>query len=959
MFARFLLLLLLSGGPRPSRASAEVDDIFASSNPAMARPRLLVATPENGAVLESSVLDIELEVHGYDVPSLLRDSKICVGLASEGKRVMETCFDQTHNMKYHADGLAPGTSYMLRVVLFDRSNAVAVSVRSFRVGAVQIDDGGTHTTIQTALQIALKRHEHGERRVAEHIYRQIILERPGHADALHLLGVALYQNGDPVSAIPYIQRAIGTNSSFDNFHNSLGECFRVLGRTQQAVSQYELALALRPGFTEAHFNLGMALQELREWDRAVAHFSVVTRAARQQRLQKAAALGEGAAGEALPQQVQVQHAQERAAPPAQAAVSLSVARQAHVRQCDLLVGLAQRGERPIEDTAACLEQALQQWPDDGHFHNEAGALYLKLGELDAAMRHYTRALEVGFGSVAHMNVALVHEISGGYEQALGGYERALAEARRQGLPDRHIAIKLAAVLPRVMPGAAALEAVRARFDQQLDALLLPHAPPSSGAERPPRDVDNSEPLNKAFSIGYHLTFHGFPLLASKVKLHRVLLQFCPSLATGDFLREDSILPSHHVAVHGGGGARPAVGGAAAAPRRRIRVGFVSRFFNGHELGRSFEGVVARLDRSRFEVVLFVIAPSGDPDEVGERVRAAADRVVDLPEKLQLCHEQLGAARLDVLVYPELGLDPVTYFLAFKRNAPVQAAWHFHPSTSGLPHVDFFLGTVHERPGAEAQYSEKLWRMLNLGVVMPRPALPPSSLAQRTRATLQAKLALPHKFHLYVACAPLTKFHPAFDEAIAAILHADRVGHLVITTSRDKAAWVQLLLTRLARQKKVIESDAMKRVHCLEVASEASMLELMQAAEVVLDTFPAGGLVPVVQALAVGTPVVTLEGALLSGRLAYALYQQMEVHECVAKDVKQYVHLALRLAHSAKFRREVSARIAAASPGLFDDARAVREWERFFEHAAAAAAATATGERERERERGGGGDFNIF
>ena len=64
MFARFLLLLLLSGGPRPSRASAEVDDIFASSNPAMARPRLLVATPENGAVLESSVLDIELEVHG-------------------------------------------------------------------------------------------------------------------------------------------------------------------------------------------------------------------------------------------------------------------------------------------------------------------------------------------------------------------------------------------------------------------------------------------------------------------------------------------------------------------------------------------------------------------------------------------------------------------------------------------------------------------------------------------------------------------------------------------------------------------------------------------------------------------------------------------------------------------------------------------------------------------------------
>jgi hypothetical protein len=44
------------------------------------------------------VLDIEIKVSGYNLPSVLRDSKICLGLASNGKRVMETCFEQTHAM---------------------------------------------------------------------------------------------------------------------------------------------------------------------------------------------------------------------------------------------------------------------------------------------------------------------------------------------------------------------------------------------------------------------------------------------------------------------------------------------------------------------------------------------------------------------------------------------------------------------------------------------------------------------------------------------------------------------------------------------------------------------------------------------------------------------------------------------------------------------------------------------
>ncbi len=47
----------------------------------------------------------------------------------------------TTDLVFHATGLLAGQSYALRVVLFERSNALAVSMRSFRVGAVSISDG--------------------------------------------------------------------------------------------------------------------------------------------------------------------------------------------------------------------------------------------------------------------------------------------------------------------------------------------------------------------------------------------------------------------------------------------------------------------------------------------------------------------------------------------------------------------------------------------------------------------------------------------------------------------------------------------------------------------------------------------------------------------------------------------------------------------------------------------------
>ena len=57
---------------------------------------------------------------------------------------------------------------------------------------------------------------------------------------MHLLGVIYYQQGDAQKAIPYIEMALQGNKTYEGFHNSLGECYRTLGRIKDAQKQFQV-----------------------------------------------------------------------------------------------------------------------------------------------------------------------------------------------------------------------------------------------------------------------------------------------------------------------------------------------------------------------------------------------------------------------------------------------------------------------------------------------------------------------------------------------------------------------------------------------------------------------------------------------------------------------------------------------------------------------------------------------
>ncbi|HEX5629342.1 MAG TPA: hypothetical protein VFX72_07200, partial [Usitatibacteraceae bacterium] len=193
--------------------------------------------------------------------------------------------------------------------------------------------------------------------------------------------------------------------------------------------------------------------------------------------------------------------------------------------------------------------------------------------------------------------------------------------------------------------------------------------------------------------------------------------------------------------------------------------------------------------------------------------------------------------------------------------------------------------------------------------------------------LRERLGLPPGSKLYACPQSLFKFHPDFDATLAALLAADPAGQLVLVASRFRS-WNAALLRRLER---ALGSNV-QRVRYIEFLPQAEFLELLSAADAVLDPPGFGGGNSSYEALGIGAPIVTLPGPLMRGRVTLGCYRQMGMDRLVAGSPEAYVALAVRLANDPAFQRECRDEVRARSHRLFEDARAVRELESFFEQA---------------------------
>ena len=410
---------------------------------------------------------------------------------------------------------------------------------------------------------------------------------------------------------------------------------------------------------------------------------------------------------------------------------------------------------------------------------------------------------------------------------------------------------------------------------------------------------------------FFLAYHGRSDRQLQEKTARLYLAAIPSLA----------FVAPHCADRSGRRAGTDRAGA------KIRIGFISRFFASHSIFSTSIGLIEKLSRERFEVVALRITPSRD-DAATARVRAAADLTVNLDPDLYRAREQIAALELDILFYQDIGMEPISFFLAFARLAPVQCVSFGHPNTTGIPTMDYFISNdLFEPPQPEAHYSERLILLRDLPTLAYyyRPKLPPGA-PDRAAPDVSGRAAfgLPLEAHLYVCPQTLFKLHPDFDAMLAGILDRDPKG-LVVLIAGQFQEFTDRLRARFAR---ALPAHA-HRIVFLPFMPLERFMQLLCVADVILDTPHFNGMNSSLQAFAAGTPVVTLPGELQRGRHTQAMYRKMGILDCIAAGPGDYVDIAVRIAADPAHAQALRRRILARNHVLFEDPRVVEEFERFF------------------------------
>jgi predicted O-linked N-acetylglucosamine transferase (SPINDLY family) len=127
-------------------------------------------------------------------------------------------------------------------------------------------------TLDQQFESGVSHHQAGRLAEAEAIYRQILLQAPSHAEALHLLGALASQTDRSAMAIELISRAIEIKPSLIEAYRNLAVVLSENDRLDEAIALLRRAIDVQPGYAEAHSSLAVALAETGELEQAIAAF---------------------------------------------------------------------------------------------------------------------------------------------------------------------------------------------------------------------------------------------------------------------------------------------------------------------------------------------------------------------------------------------------------------------------------------------------------------------------------------------------------------------------------------------------------------------------------------------------------------------------------------------------------------------------------------------------------------
>jgi len=833
-------------------------------------------------------------------------------------------------------------------------------------------------------------HQQGHLEQAKLAYQEALRLYPRNFEALQLMGTLFAQTKQILEALNYFDKAIAVNDKNAGIFNNRGMVLMELNNPALAVQSYDKAIALRKDYPEAYSNRGNALQAINQlhpanasYDLAIAlrpdfadtynNKGVVLHRMGEFRL---AITSFNCAAQIHPAYAQAYYNCARAyAELGDLTTALDYYKQAIHLYPSYLDAFNNMGNILLElkDFNGALESFDKGLTLNGNvaqLHNNKGNVYRELKRFDEAINSYTRAIQIypqyidahnNLGNVFQelkrfsdalicYNLALHHnpvfvdalsnkgvvlrelkqnqeavacyiqalalnpQFAQGYfnlgnafkeldqpEWAQKSYKRALAVDSKYHGAKWGIALLN---IPTFVQSVEHLESSRLALSLALDEL----------------DSQCSDPgfLNATSSVGLHQPFY----LAYQERNNKALMQQYSAVCHKVMTHWQRTFYNTQVTP-----LTPELESVNTSHSKKIRLGIVSDQIRYHSVWNAItKGLVEHLNPEQFEIHIYYLGTISD-----EQTAFAKSRAVSFTQNLPSLKDwanAIGGARLDAVLYPEIGMHALTLQLAHLRLAPIQMVSWGHPETTGIPTMDYFISSeLFEGEDSQNAYSEKLFTLPSLGCTYEELQIKPERVDLSAYGVREDSIKL-------LCPGMLFKYSPEYDWTFVAI--AKQLNQLS-SSLEEKPTYQFLFLYRdeassallQARLQQVFASEGLDMsewVVFLPWMSPQAFYGLMHVADLFLDTLGFSGFNTAMQAIECGLPIVTKRGRFLRGRFASAILSKLGLGECIASTDQEYVNHATLVASDPLLREKISSKILTERRILFNDLNPVRAFE---------------------------------
>ncbi len=321
------------------------------------------------------------------------------------------------------------------------------------------------------------------------------------------------------------------------------------------------------------------------------------------------------------------------------------------------------------------------------------------------------------------------------------------------------------------------------------------------------------------------------------------------------------------------------------PHRPLRIGYVSGDFGTHPVGFLLRDVIRHHDRQQYAIHCYSMMRSSD--NITAAIRENADAWIDAllmgDEELA---DRINEDRIDILVdlAGHTAYNRLPTFVL--KPAPVQATWIGYFHSTGLESIDYFITDPFTTPqGCGQLFSET------------PVCLPHSRFCYSPPEYAPEVVEPPVLVRGEITFGSFNRIEKLVDPVIAAwvkIINAVPNSRLLLKSGALENKGVS---DRLRRRFSAYGLDS-GRLELQGPSSHPEMLEQYGEIDIALDPFPFNGGMTTLEALWMGVPVVTVEGATVVSRQTISALSNIGLAgELVFKDIDSYIMGAVALANN--------------------------------------------------------------